>query len=408
MQIKWDKDHCPVSLIKEIKSNLSLTTDGKVSYQIGIDFYFDALFGKVIHSYNLDYDVLYNEFTLSITDTFKANNLSKPNEILNNFKTRCDDILRNKDKYILVTSINLKNTYLPKRRKINDCTLSFSKDIPAKYMKARQKLLEEHAELSLSEQEEFLFVSISVQASNIKTAYMNAMGALDILRAVWQLGFRKNINFLAASKEHEYPTDSIISLGQMHSLHLDNGKEAWKRAWYEPRYQTTQPTTFKEFALAEANLDALLSKIRRSPFREHLNNSLISYINALDQNEQEFRFIKLWSALEKLVKTDDSKMLIKRVSFFYDKREETKEILESLRKARNINAHSGIKPFNVEMKNFQMCKYLDDLLRFFIHNPFKYKSIHKIIDFISLPTEHETIDEQISNLNMVKKFIGAK
>ncbi|SQH75602.1 protein of unknown function [Shewanella benthica] len=70
--------------------------------------------------------------------------------------------------------------------------------------------------------------------------------------------------------------------------------------------------------------------------------SLTSYVNALDHSEQEFRFMKLWSVVEKLVKSDETKMIIKRVSFFYENRPVTKEVLSSLRQVRNINVHAGV------------------------------------------------------------------
>ena len=116
--------------------------------------------------------------------------------------------------------------------------------------------------------------------------------------------------------------------------------------------------------------------------------------------------MKLWSALEKLVKSDNSTIIIKRISFFYEDRAMTKSILESLRKARNINVHSGISPLNVEMKNYHLCEYLERLLRFFIDNPFNNNQLSHMLDFISSATEIRTIDDQINKLIMVKKFIS--
>ncbi|SQH75605.1 conserved protein of unknown function [Shewanella benthica] len=65
------------------------------------------------------------------------------------------------------------------------------------------------------------------------------------------------------------------------------------------------------------------------------------------------------------------------------------------------NICAGVKPLNVEMKNFNLCLYIEDLFRFFINNPFKYDNLQKVIDFISLPTDLQTIDQQIENLKMV-------
>lgn len=407
MKVAWDNG-VPTALIKEIASNLKLARDGRVSYEIGTQFLFDALYDKVVHSYGLDYETVHWEFIRAVLENFKKDRLSNPEDILHSFRVKCEKLLSHKKRYVLVTSISLKNAYLPKRRTIKGCTVSFSKSVPRKYRVARRKLLLKHPELNLSEQQDFLFVAISLHSPNKRTAFMNAMGALDVIRAVWQLGFRRNINFLAMRKDHEYPTDSIISIGQAHTLHCEDAKEESGGLWYEPSYNNIQPTTVEDFRLMESNSETLLSRIRRSKFQDHLYTSLADYINALDQSDQDFRFMKLWSTTEKMVKAGNSRELIRRVSFFYKNRETTEAMMESLKKARNMNAHHGLKPFNVEMKNFKMCLYINHILLFLINKGGKFKSLNHIIDFISSKTDPRCVDEQIANLKMVRKFIGTK
>jgi hypothetical protein len=203
LNVKWADKSYPPGLLKDIKSNIFLNSEGNVSYKIGIDFSIDAMFGKVIHPFSWDHTVLYNEFKNAVTDAFKDNRLSNPNSILLKFKTRCEINIINQRKYFLVTSISLKNTHLPKRRVINNSVISFSREVPSKYVKFRKKLFSQHPDLNLSEQENFLYVTVSVRASDINTAFKNAIANLDIIRAAWQIGFRKNTNFLAANKEKE-------------------------------------------------------------------------------------------------------------------------------------------------------------------------------------------------------------
>lgn len=74
--------------------------------------------------------------------------------------------------------------------------------------------------------------------------------------------------------------------------------------------------------------------------------------------------------------------------------------------SRNVNVHTGIAPCNVEMKNYRMCMFIETWLRFFIGNPLKFKTMTDVIKFISSPTEHANIDQQIKNLRAVKKFIS--
>lgn len=404
--MKWDKKQCPQALISDIKTYFNIGDNGSVSIKIGIEFQIDALFSKVVHSYDLDCGVLFKNFYAAVTSVFKSNQLTNPDDILSKFKNKCDEDLRVKNKYYLLTSISLNNSFLLKRRTINGCVINFYRKIPKKYENSRYELIQKHQELNLSEQNDYVFVSVSILAPDVKTAFKNSIAALDTIRAILQLGFQKNIQFLSPSDEHKYSSNSVLSLGQVHSLHLESGREAWGNVWYEPDFKNKKAIKIRNFPLTETNLTTWIKNLNKSPFSDHLLTSLTSYVNALDHSEQEFRFMKLWSVVEKLVKSDETKMIIKRVSFFYENRPVTKEVLSSLRQARNINVHAGVKPLNVEMKNFNLCLYIEDLIRFFINNPFKYDNLQKVIDFISLPTELQTIDQQIENLKMVKKFIG--
>lgn len=405
MNVKWDKKQGHKPLVSDIKTYFKIDDNGNVSNTFGIEFQIDALFSNVDHSYNLDHDVLYENFYAAVISVFKSNQLTKPDEILSKFKKKCDEGLREKKKYFLLTSISLNNNYRLKRRKINGCVINFYREIPKKYECARYELIEKHEKLHLTEQKDYVFVSVSVLAPDVKTAFKNSIAALDTLRAILQLDFQKSIQLFSSNDKDKYSSNSVISLGQVHTLHLDSGKNAWGNVWYEPDFINKEAIKIRNFPLTDKNLTLRLNSLNKSPFSAHLLSPLASYINALDHSEQEFRFMKLWSVIEKLVNSDDTNMVIKRVSFLYENRAINKEVLKSLRQARNINVHAGIKPLNVEMKNFSLCGYIEVLLNFFINNPFKYDNLNKVIDFISLPTELQTIDQQIKNLKMVKEFI---
>ena len=136
MKVQWtnktDKNKYPAALIKEIKTYISFTDENQVVLKSNYDFIFDALFGKVEHSFNLNHDVLYQEFKRSVIQAFQSNQLSQPNSILDIFQDRCRNILKNNSKYVLITSINVKNNYLPKCRKVNDCVVNLSLELYGK------------------------------------------------------------------------------------------------------------------------------------------------------------------------------------------------------------------------------------------------------------------------------------
>lgn len=405
MNIKWDENKIK-ALISSIKDSLSISNSGSVSYKGDFEFKVDALFSYVEHKYELDIDILYENFKQAVISTYKNNRLKKHNDILKNFKKICDERLSIKKDYVLLTSISLDKEFKLKRRKINNCVINFYREIPKKYKYSRSQLIEENSSLDLSEQPNYLYVTVSTQAHDETTAFKKGIAALDIIRSLLQMSFQKRVQILEHAPKLKYFSDSAISLGQMHSLHKVSGAKACDTTWYEPDFHYKGPIRVKNHKSTESNITLWLDKIRNSQFSEHLSKSLVNYINALDHTDQEFRFMKLWSVVEVLIKTDDTKLLIKRISFFYADRAYATEVLTSLRNTRNVHVHAGVKPLNVELKNYNLCFYIENILKFLILNPFKCEKFDTILKFISSPTELNTIDQQIENLHMVKKFIS--
>lgn len=415
MKAKWKKSSdggSPQALINELEKHINISKKNDVSFRLEYIFPLDSLFGKIEHSFDLDHDSLFSQFKKTITELYKKEKNLDQQKILQLFSRKCNLTLSRKSKYKLLTSINLPIKNIPKRRTVNGCTLYFSKSIPKKYKTAREDAIKLDTENKLSEQKDYIYVIISVEAINHESAFVKGMNSLDIIRGIWQLGFVKNINFLHMENEHKYRTDSTISIGKVHTIHHESGrlvnKDYSQGIWYQKDYIEKPLADIRNFSVTENHLDTQLKNIRKSPFSDHIFKCITNYINSLDHSDQEFRFMKLNTTLEKIVDTDDTRTLIKRVSFFYKNRSFTKASLESLRQARNISVHVGAKPYNVELKNFQICLYINDLMRFFIKNPFKYEKLSDVIKFISLPTSLETIDEEIEKLKMVKVFIGSE
>ena len=405
MKPKWSgKSRDEAVLIKEIQSRLDSTSDGKVAFRTDFGFLIDALFERVEHSFTLDEDCLFRIFEWSVIDVLKENNTSNSEEILRRFQRKCYEVNQKKEKFTLITSVNLKNHHILKRREINGCKIAFRKNIPKKYQGERGKIILNSPENKFVEQESFLYACVTTEAPNKDTAFQNALKTIDLIRSLWHIGFNKSIYLLSSNKEKEYYTDSIIATGKLHTLHSLDGKNVLNGQWMERDYKRREAISIRNFSLTESLLSRQLKQIKKSPFQLHITKALINYINALD-HEQELRFMKLWSVLEQLLLSDDSKMLIKRISFFYNNRDIEKAILESLRNARNMNAHIGIKPFNIELKNFRLCQYTEWILKVFIDNPLKCSKLSEMIEIASSPTDSKTIDEQLKKLNAIKRYI---
>ncbi|MGN7500177.1 hypothetical protein [Pseudomonas lactis] len=406
MSSNWlKKNSAPTELIKIIRENFSITNTGSVAFTMDSIFYFDALFSLVTHNHKLDNDTLFEYFKKSLQECFKKNKILKPDDILIEFDKTVNTKIKNLDSFTLITSINIKNIYQLPTKTVHGCSISFHNTIPKKYRTSRAKLAS-HPDYNFTEQKDFTFVTVRTKAINHTHAFKNAMKSLDIVRAILQINFQKSIQLLSSNKEHEYPTKSVVQYGQIHTLHLPNGKSAGKEIWYEPNYNESAALSLKTPEGTYKGLLKRLNQLKKSPYYDHCISVISSYADATDSKDTELRFMKLWVTLEKLTMTDNSDKIAKRVAFFYQDRALHERLLESLRCSRNTHIHGGNKPINIELKNYQLCTIIDHLIKFTLANGFKLSSSREIENLISFPTESKTLKSQIASLKMVQKFIG--
>jgi hypothetical protein len=384
---------------------MSVTTAGTVSRRSGSRFLIDALFSKIQHTVRLDDETLYRLLTNSIIKNFIENNLEKPDNILAALQKECIRLQNNENTYTLITSINHMNSSSLKNRTLNGCKISFHNSVPLKYKKSRLELANSNPNIELNEQANFTFVRISSKAANHHSAFSLAMETLDLYRAISQLTSKRSPQVFSDTNEGMYPSGSILSIGQFHTLHHANGKHVEYGLWHEPNYRTPKLLKTNNPTQSEKNKGILIGRLHKSNFSEFLTTRLIGYVRATDCLDHSLRFMMLWAAAEKIVGTDDSAKAISRLCFFYEDQSLQKSILESLRSARHANIHGGKRPFNIEMKNFQLASFLVHTLLFMLHNPFKHQTIIDFFNFIN--TRITNIDRDIQNLKLVKKFTSS-
>ena len=408
MSVKWKTKNAapPRALIKEAASVIRATGDKGTSLTIGhSDFVCDALLGTIEHPYDLAAEVLHRHLLHVIAQAPRNQNTIDPEIITKEFKRRCEEHLRKHFQYVLVTTVSLNKDQNLKRRHVDSCRVEFHRVVPKKYQTSRTKVIAQHYTHELVEKEQFLCACVHVNAPDERTAFNRAMRALDLLRSLWQLAHRRPINFLASAAHLEFPSDALMGLGPLHTLHRPTGAALPTTLWFERPYQPMPPTGVPDLAATEASLTQLLSLLRRNPYVDHMTVALRSYISAVDQHQQQFRFLKLWVTLEALLKTDQAKLLIRRASFFYENREYQRALLWSLRDARNFTAHKSGEAEGMEMKNFQFAEIIRHILMVFLRNPFREERVDKILEMLSISDE-QSIDEQIMRLRKIKRLLN--
>lgn len=417
MAIAWKVEKTEVSslakcLMEDIEDDLSLGESGKVSTRMGnYQFLADSLFGLIEHKFPLESSVLYKIFEESIRECFaQSESLSDEKILLKIFGLKCEKLLRSKKDFVLLTSVNISLKENPKPRNIDGCQISFYKKIPIKYRESRLNLITTvKNKLDIySENEGYQFVVIKICAADAMTAYSNAMNAFDIYRGLCQVNIQKNLGFLASSARQMYNSDCRLKMGNIHTLHLPDGSQAMKAYWIEDVANFSEPRNMNDFPEIDRRVGKVLSKFNKfdKEYRDVCVKALTGYVSAISKEDQESRFLSLWLCLELLTGADSADNIIKRICFFYEDREFHVATLLALRRARNSHVHAGISPLNIEIKNFRLVTFVERMLVRFLSNNFRFSTPRQFFDFVSLNTDVEVINDQISKLKLVKKFIG--
>ncbi|MBV6323736.1 hypothetical protein [Duganella violaceipulchra] len=250
-------------------------------------------------------------------------------------------------------------------------------------------------------------VVIRVRAINDLTAFTEAMDSLSIYRGLWQLHIQKKIALFSMISDETHSSGAVVKVGNIHTVHLPDGSMTRSAHWHEDASNHEKPIEIKGFDVIEKKVGALIAKLNKATNQYHnfCGKALLSYVAAIDKVDQEARFVALWLCLELITGADDAKEIIRRTAFFFAEGDVAKAQLRSLRAARNSHVHAGVKPGGIDVKNFQMCVFVEALLGFIIINHFKFSKASEWRDFMSTATDLGTIDQQMARLRLVKRLV---
>lgn len=413
MGSKWEADglsaeNLALAVMNEMAKDMSVDGD-RVGVMLGdYEFAADALYGLIKHDFDMADETLFKEFDKALKHCFKQDlALTNAKKLLSEFDTRCGALLRNKKTYVMVTTLSLANAVLH-RRTIKGCKISFHAKLPAKYRAERARVIQIKNKHDINvENEGYVFAVVKVSAPDNHTAFEDGMDALSIFRGLCQLHTRKAIRMFPLDGNARYPSDPTLKLGNLHTMHGVDGKASMEAHWFEDFPRHERPTTFNGLPLLEQEVGKLLAKLARAPapYRAFCEKLLLNYVAAIDCRDPEARFVKLWLCLELITNVDDAKQIIKRVVFFYAQQDFARGLLRSLRAARNSQVHGGAKPPRIDLKNFKMCEFIEHLLLVILGNHFKFSTSSQWQDFMSTTTDMASIDKQIEQLKMVRRFV---
>jgi hypothetical protein len=410
----WHKDYNPEKLAKLIDEAATIAQDGSVSYSgFAIDEYRVLLGGMI-------------ELNKQVPDNVKKRILTKACFKSPEGKITKDNLLKSintlESEYLsqpiiefrLFTGISLSRDINVPIHRINGANISINRKLSKKMKNQRTQSLESARRSIIgSYPRSYADVLVTVKAKSPHEAAQRALDSLDFMRGMWN--FSKNrgkatrLTFSARKK----PVNSIL-LAPIHTLHLQDGSPASETWWYEPSY--SEPT---ELFTRQAEFDEIL-KFTQS-FRKHLSRSnykselitiTLRYARALDTQDLNDAYLKLWGILETLTGTGlgntTYKEAIRRAAFIVPHRDYdySLQVLTYLKDFRNKFVHAGSESDEIESLLFLLKRYVEILLEFHLGNSFRFKSIVDACNFMDMPNDKKILNERIKVLSFAKKFIS--
>ena len=310
--------------------------------------------------------------------------------------------------YRLLTTLNINsNNNLPNFI-INGCNVRFYSSLPSKYRKARCEVINSVSSWLIDKDESFsYFVVAKTLAKTEHDAANNMLDAIDLLRGIWNLHINK---LLVISFGGRQKPINQITLGALHTLHKDDGSIATDTYWYDPEHFKNHTkvdflnNSYKTLEFTKK----VRGKLKTSRYKIEVESAIIRYVRALDSQDHNISFIKLWGVLEYLTSTlrDSYDKTIKRTVFHYADRDYHKQVLEHLRQYRNKSVHFGTGESDIQTHVYQLKRYVELLLRFHIENHFKFDSISQAAKFMDLPPDIIDLKMKISICQSGLKYLG--
>ncbi len=314
--------------------------------------------------------------------------------------------------FVLATSLSLYKYTELKPLRVNGAIVKFEHQLPNRFTEERTKITPRDTQVLFADlPTDYLSVRVSVSARSVHEAADAGLGALDLIRAIWNWFYNRQ-HLTRISLGSQSPVNEI-AIGPIHTLHKPSGELATETFWYEPSYRApVQPKDLKhDIANVQKFYRSVRAKLRKSKYRVDLERALVRYVRALDERDWHIAFLKLWSVLEFLTSTtakDSHEVTIRRVAYVFAQREYQLQVLKALRDHRNQVVHASASTEEIQTYMYLLKRCIETLFGFHPANNFSFSSLKDAAVFLDLPTDLDALNSRIRLARYALKFRGLK
>lgn len=250
-------------------------------------------------------------------------------------------------------------------------------------------------------------VQIVTSGRSPEEAGILALDTIDLLRGIWNFFLNRTRHLILHSGNRD-PINKIM-LGPLHSLHSPNGKRLPDPFWYDATYVSpVQPIDLTKNWDKIRRFEKLVrGRLSSSHSRLYQEEAFRRYTRALDENNHETSFLKLWSLLEYLTNTLNQSydVTIRRGASLWADRAFHMEVLQHLRDHRNSAVHSDRRSAEITTLLYQLKRYVEALLTFHVSHSYRFANLEEITRFFDLPTDKGVLNQQKRLIQKRLRFI---
>jgi flagellar hook protein FlgE len=407
MPAKWKKGFDPSVILKKFEE-IRIAKEDTVSFA-GFEYqhYITVLKSMIYIDNDIPLETAQGLIVNAFHNAAKNKELTSSRVLAEINKTINTHLALPNKKIRLVTTLNIHSNNILPRIQINDCYFSFYNHLPPKYSQARNEVIDSVSSWLIDKDDPFsCFVVAMVYARTENEAAIKILDALDLLRGIWNLHINKEIVISMGGRKK--PINQVTT-GALHTLHNDDGTKASTLYWYDPEpFKNHAKVDFSKNSYKTLTFTKTVrKKLTTSQYRTDIETAIIRYVRALDSQDYNASFLKLWAVLEYLTGTlrDNYDKTIKRTSFHHIESAYHKQVLEHLRQYRNHSVHTGSSQHDIDVHTYQLKGYVEQLLRFHLVNQFKFVDLAEAGRFMDLPPDINALKEKISFLKSGIKYI---
>lgn len=275
---------------------------------------------------------------------------------------------------------------------------------------AREKLLSAlpYSRHELSSFCRYRPVVIDVQAREAHEAMNTALRTLNIFRAVWNLTSNRGRSVFRFGPPQPF---NRIRLGPIHFVHNPDGSLAVDTYWCDD--VTRQAELFNDpdvWARMRRNESAVRSCLRSSGYRRDVEDALVHYVTALDNDREPDAFLAMWGLLEFLTDCGSNyDVLVRRASFAYSGAERLMHLttLQHLRQYRNRQVHE-ISSLSSDAPLSQVRRYVEDLLSLHLGLTKRFNSRAELMEFLSLSPDVRHLRSRLDLIRDAVRFCSGE